>query len=351
MSTPLTPEILNLVAADRLDRPAARRLTSAHVQALIAVARDPRIFPESVSAVRAIQALGRGAGPGVSIPVLEAILRDQAAPTTHRVAAARELGGIATPEAELVLLRCVGSGNLRAEEAVLTALGQFAGPKALRELAKLTDVGDQGVHRRLTLTRALIAHREGLDGPFLPEATGKMRKAEEIQVKVPLTLRWTTEGTTASDRRILNGSSYGIDLAPAAAALQCGRNEWTVFFNSGLGAATLAKRLFERPWIAALLGRWYVRGKAIVTQHLVLTRPVGRGARIDVVRTDGEIMYTGAAVANGPALSFSISDVGRPGTAPATVTGRMSSSSIELDDAVASGRRLAPRSTAPVVVV
>jgi hypothetical protein len=127
----LTPKILDLVTTDRLDRGPARALTAAHVEALIAVARKPRAFRESVSAPRAIQALARGAKPEAAVPVLGEIVGDRAAPTTHRVVAARELAGIATSEAEQALVRRVAARDSRVQEAVLRSLGARARPSAL----------------------------------------------------------------------------------------------------------------------------------------------------------------------------------------------------------------------------
>jgi hypothetical protein len=146
-----------LLTTDRLDRGPARGLTAAHVEALVAVARRPAAFAERVSAPRAIQTLARGAKPQVAIPVLTQIVGDRDAPTTHRVIAARELGGIATVEAERALARRVSAPDPRVQEAVVTALGTVAGPVVMRQLAALTEVQDPGVRRQLALTRALIA--------------------------------------------------------------------------------------------------------------------------------------------------------------------------------------------------
>ncbi len=61
---------------------------------------------------------------------------------------------------------------------------------------------------------------------------------------------------------------------------------------------------------------------ATTTQY-VLTHPVQGAARIDVVRTDGEVMYTGTMERVGPGFAFAMADVDRPGTAPTNVRGRV----------------------------
>jgi hypothetical protein len=75
----------------------------------------------------------------------------------------------------------------------------------------------------------------------------------------------------------------------------------------------------------------------------VLTRPVEARVRIDVVRADGEVMYTGSAETVGSGLSFTISDVDRPQTAPTHLSGLMSSEDVRLDVAMVSGTRVATR--------
>jgi hypothetical protein len=351
MSTPhrLTPKILDLVATDRVDRPPVGRLTTAQTEVLAEVARKPQAFAERVSAPRAIHALARGAGVEVSIPVLDEIVSDPAAAASSRVVAARELGLIATPEVERALVRRTGVSDPRVQQAVFAGLGSFGGSEALRQLASLQEPDDPAARRQLALARALIAHRLGLDGPFLPAAGGKARRPEELEQRAAVTLQLKAEQATATDRERLVGSTYGIALAERAAALKCGRMEWTVFFNHELDPATLG-RLFERPWIAALMGRWYLKDKALTAQHLVLSRPEGSVALIDVVRTDGERMYTGRAEADGTDVRFSLADVDRPGTAPTNVIGRMSSRGIELEGVVASIKRTGVRSPEPVVM-
>jgi hypothetical protein len=350
MSTPprLTPKTRELVAVDRLDRAPVGTLTAAHVEALVAVARRPRAFAEQVSAPRAIRALARGAKANVAIPVLAEIVSDQAAPAFPRVVAARELGLIGTPEAEQALLRRVAIRDPRVQQAVIWGIGALGGPAALRKLDGIAVPDDPATRRQLALARALIAHRHALEGAFLPAVKGVVRRPQDMELKTALTLQMKTEKATASDVARLTGSTYGIELAERAAALTCGRVEWTLFFNRELGLSAIAQRLFERPWIAALLGRWHVEGKAAVTQHVLLTRADGGSAHIDVVRTDGERMYTGRAERDGNGFTFSIADIDRPGMAPTNVTGRLGPKGIELAGVIASGRRIAVRVPKPV---
>ena len=342
----ITPKLLELVRGDRLDRPVPAKLTPANVKTLAEIARDPRSF-EEVSAPRAIQALARSAKPAASIPVLREIVADPGAPTVHRVTAARELGSVATMGAQNALLANLDSGAPRVLEAVLRALGTFAGPAALRELMKLGEQRDVGVRRQLALARALIAHRQGLDGPFLPAVPGRTRTKGEIDHPGKLTLQLKTARSTAADVRRLVGTRYGIELAPRGADLACVGAEWLVLFHRQLAPDAVARRLFDRPWIAAMLARWYIRDKASVVHHLVLTRPEGRSALISVVRADGELMYAGRAVPDGRGVSFTIADVDRPATAPVTIEAHINAKGIEVVRVVASARRVGVRVAQP----
>ena len=82
-----------------------------------------------------------------------------------------------------------------------------------------------------------------------------------------------TARSTATDVRRLAGTRYGIELAPRGADLACAGADWLVLFHRELAPDAIARRLFDRPWIAALLARWHIRDKAAVVHHLALTRP------------------------------------------------------------------------------
>jgi hypothetical protein len=236
------------------------------------------------------------------------------------------------------------------QQAVFWSLGAIGGPTALKALNRVEAVPDPAANRQLVLARALIAHRHGLNGPFLPATKGIVRNPEQVPEKADVTLRLKTERVTANDRNRLVGSTYGIDLAARGAELSCGRNQWTLFFNRELDPATAGRRLFERPWIGGLLGRWHIRGKSLVTQYILLTRPEDRAARIDVVRTDGTLVYTGKAESDNLGLSFLITDIDRPGTAPTTLSGRLTSKGLTLERVVASARRVNSQFASPVTL-
>jgi HEAT repeats len=343
----LTPKIRDLVATDRLGRPSVGRLTAAQAELLALVARGQQGFEESVSAPRAIAALAKGR-PEAASPVLGAVLADPEAPRADRVAAAYGLGAIATPEAEVLLLRSVRDRHPRVQQAVFTALGWFGGPEVASELDKI-HAADPHAHRQLEFARALAVHRHGLDGPFLAEAPAGRSRLTSRSKTTDITLNAKTPKATANDLAKVQGPLFGIGVAARGYALKCGRREWTAFVNGELGRSISAlTNMLDRPWIAAVLCRWYPVRTIATPQYVVLMRPVGDAAHVDVVRGDGEIVYTGTAQLAGAGTAFSFTEVARAGTAPARLAGRLTSKGVELDVALAAASRVDTRETAAV---
>jgi HEAT repeat protein len=346
----LTPKIQELVATDRLSRPPVGRLTAAQVEQLVAVAQRRQRFEVPVSAVRAIGALAAGAKPNVAVPALKAVLSNSKAPRTDRIAAARALGTIATPQAERALLAHVRVRDPRVQQDVFAALGTFGGPAAARALGQLAAPSDHAARKQLAFARALIAHRHGLAGPFMTEARAIEHRPGRPEEMAALTLRMRTAKATAAAIDRLRGPTYGIDFADRAYLLRCGPADWTIFLNKAMGRSPRSPaNLFDRPWIAAVLAQALPTRETLTTRLVMLTRPTGTQAHIDVARADGEIAYTGTAQPAESAIGFAISDVERSATAPLTVAGRVTPTGIAVETAVAFAARVGVRETASVV--
>lgn len=345
----LTPKVRDLVATDRLNRPPVGHLTPAQVTTITAVAKGEDRFSEPVSVSLALIALAVGARPEVALPVLDEVAADPTADRSDRITAARELGRIATPRAQDRLLRRVRDRDPRVQHAAFAALGKFADPAALRELTKLVEPSDLASRRQLALTRALIAHRHGLDGPFLPELPAATRRLGRPGEMTTLTLARKTATTTAADRAKVIGSTYGIELSDRAYGLACGKARWTLFMNADLGhSVDDLDPVFERAWILGLLARWVPQGVGLATQYLVLSRPLREVVRLDVVRSDGEVLYTGSAQRTEKELGFRVADVDRPGTAPTSLHGTVTGRGLVLTESVAFASRINTRTTADV---
>ena len=347
----LSARLQRLVAAPRGRRAAVEPLTPAEIGVLTAAARQEPGASPALPAHRALSLLAQAADPAVSVPVLAEVARDLAARPTDRVAALRGLARVATADAQPAFQAGLRDPNPRVEIAAIAAIGETA---STREQLGVLDAAalpqHTAVQRQLTLSRALIAHRLGLDGPFLPERRGVRREAIASDRMRVVTLAMKSAETTAEDLAKLVGSTYAIPPAPRGYDLRCGRARWTVFGNAEIGQTiTASPRLFERPWILAIAARWQPPATEPAVQYLVLSRPAGRAVHVDVVRTDGEIAYTGTAepIGTGTGLSFTISDVERPGTAPTTLDGMLDVDTVRLDVAILHDDRLGTRPTQP----
>jgi hypothetical protein len=342
----LSPKVIDLVATDRLARPPVGRLSSAQTNQLIAVARRQKTFEVDVSATRAIRALAEGATPEVATPELAAILADEKAPQPERIAAARGLGRIATPAAEGALLRHAGTRDPRVQEEAVAALGLFAGPAAARRLLKVAAPADLATYRQLVFASALIAHRHGLNGPFLPETPFVERTRGRPAEMATFKVRTKTAKATEAARTKLRGADYGIDLADRCHSIECGPVKWEIFLNRALCESPAALgQLFVRPWIAGVLAQWVPNEETLHSRYVVLARPKGTTVRLDVVRADGQVIFTGAAERHRKGIAFRVSDVVRAGTAPLNVTGELTHSAIRIVDAKVSAVRVAVRRT------
>jgi hypothetical protein len=345
----LPPAIRKLVADQARWRRRVRSLSDADLQLLTAVARDE---PGDIrlSRHRALDVLATVASADVAIPVLEQVAGDRTARRTDRVAAVRGLGSVATPAAEELLLGLAADADPNVRREAFAALGTFASGMALNTLAGLEEADDDASRRQLTLARAAIAHREGADGPFLPEVRARRPDDPGLENSLDVSLELKSTEATIEDAERFRGPTFGIEMADRAYGLRCGRAEWSIFVNRDLGSSFSARaRLLERPWIAALLARWAPPVVAMATQYVVLTRPVGRAARIDVARTDGVVAYTGSTQPVDNALAFSITDVDRPQTVPTVLSGALEPEGVRLDAAAAAAQRVGKRHTQPAI--
>lgn len=341
----VTGKVRELVSTERRNAPPPRRLTPAQADLLTSIALRSEEFSEPVSSFRAINALAVGR-PDAALPVLARILADRGAPPSDRVAAARGLALLDDDAARSALRKHVREPAPRVQQAIVAALGEIGDVQAARALGKLDDPADPAARQQLHFARALLAHRHGLDGPFLPESrTIRRRQAGEAN-RAALTLKLKPARATAADLRTLQGPTYGVTFSNRALALSCGTRQWTVFVNADLGpTATQPTHLFERPWIVAVLGWRDPERRVATTQYVVLSRPTAEGAHLDVVRGDGRIICAGTAQPVATDVEFTLSDVDQPATAPLLMRGTLTAKGVDLDTAVATTSRRSARTT------
>ncbi len=321
----------------------ARKLDRAEVAALRKVVAQGRDRPADVSLSRAIHALAVREPSAATATLLSRVAVDESEALVDRAVAASTLQLIDRPQARRGLVEAVSapSGLVRIE--ALKALGCIGNAAELDALDRMDGVGPGPEARQLAFAKALIAHRLGRTRPDLAYRAGVERTARPDDRLIELSLRPIRPRTIAREHELMEGSAYGIELSDRVGfALQAGRARWTVFVNADLtsgGIFTRSSRIFERPWITALLSRHNDLGPTSAVQYVVLTDPAKDGATLMVVRTDGELFYSGRLARPGGMLGFMVRDIARKGTAPTNVRGRLTTRGIEFDVLIPFGTR------------
>lgn len=343
----LPPPVREAVTRERMDVPRPQGLAPADLDALVDIVLGKRRSDEPIRLDLAVRVLSGGADRRAAARALERVLVSRDIGTTGRVIAAQELGMLAASDAVSVLLGAAGDDDPRVRQAAFAALGRFGGRDVLEELTGASEM-DPAARRQLNLTRALIVHREGLDGPFLPEARPAGSVDVDAMDETTLALS-PAAAKDGSDSKQIAGGTFGLDVAASGYELRCGAATWTLLLNREIAPKGVdAERVFERPWVAGLLARWSLGGRASTVQHLVLTRPLGKSTLVDVVRTDGRVTYTGNAQREASGASFVIEDADGAAVPSVHVEGHADANGITIDRAATGTTRKAVRRTESV---
>jgi hypothetical protein len=345
----LTPRLRTLLAPDHrvLSDQVAQDLSGRDVETLKHVVRQRSARPSNLSLPRAIGAIAVRDRSAETATILATFAGDEREVTVDRGVAAASLRLIATPEAREGLIRLLDAPEVLVRVEAIKSLGCIGDEATLRALQEVEPGSGGAQERQLAFAKALIAHRVGLEAEHLPFRTGVARRSGSEDQLIELSLRPLRPRTTAAELEHLRGSDYGIPLsARVGFGLRAGRARWTVFVNSDLTEAgavfARSSKVFERPWITALLARIDQPTKSSAVQYIVLSDPEPNAARLMVVRTDGELAYSGQLTRPTGFLNFVVRDVARKGTAPTNVSGRMTSRGVEFDVRIPFGRRKNP---------
>ncbi len=341
-----TPKIRSLIGQDYLARPDVGRLSRKQSAELAFLVSDSSPVPEGVSRARAIGTLCKGAPPTVAIPVAAALVVDNKASRTDRIAAVRGLGMIATPEAERVLLQSLRTRNTRVLQTVLATLGEFAGPDAGKRLARMNPPDDIPTYRQWVLASTLIAYRNDKAGAGLPESLYVRRRAGSASKMLQLAASTRTKNATTKALGKFRGPTYGIRFGERSHRLTCDANRWEILLAKELGAPTTQlERLFEQPRVAGILAQWTPDREALQSRMILLTQPTGDRVRIDIARPNGEALYAGEIIRRRNVLAFRISDTAHIGVAPVNIDGTVDSKGIKLTRAISFRERINVRTT------
>lgn len=351
-SSKISPTVHRVISPDRDRRAdaAAMKLTKTQVAELKQIVQRRLVPTEPFEMANAITALAAAERSYHVANILGRFLSDESQTPTDRAVAAINLRFTPGRTAQNHLVE-----NLRARDRlvrlqVIKSLGTFGDADALTSLQRMRLPKDAAVRRQQSFAQALIAHRLGLAERYLAFRRGAKRTPGANEDMITLRLRPKLKKTVQRDRERLRDSTYGLEIGDHGFGLRAGKASWTVFLNREIEERGGLEEIFERPWITALLARWDLRTHLSAVQYVVLTDPAPRSTEIAVVRTDGELFYSGRMTRTGGLLRFEIRDVERPGTAPTNVRGRLTKRGIELEAVVPFALRRNTRSGDEVVM-
>jgi hypothetical protein len=354
---PLPPRLRRLMdpGEHRLSDQVALELSPREVSALRDVVVERASRPADVSLSRAISSLAARDRSPETAAALSRFAADRREAPVDRAVAAASLRLIPGPEARAGLVRSLKSTEPIVRVEAIKSLGCIGDAATLKALNAVGRGANAGEDRQLDFARALIAHRLGLESDHVPFQHGVARRAGPKEELIPLSLRPVRPRTISVERERLHGSDYGIPLSEKVGFdLHAGKARWAVLVNAditeGGGVFARSSRIFERPWITALLARQDERTKTSAVQYVVLSDPADDGARIMVVRTDGEPVYSGELKQPRGLLSFVVRDIARRGTAPTNVKGHLTTRGVEFEVSIPFGRRKDPSGGEAVVV-
>ena len=266
-------------------------------------------------------------------------LRDDTADVTVRAAGATWLSRSAAPHAEADLLSALANESEPVvRHKIIAGLARVGGEDALPVLSDLAG-SDQNVASHAAFARSVIAYRAGITG-YEPPATGESELLPAPEYAPASQALETVE--TIPDGSYLSGDTYGLIVGPSVAGLRCGGRQLVVAID-----LTALARLLTTPTVAALVASKAESDGSLHTSMLVLCSPAGDNtARVAVHRTSGTPAFTGSATVSGTSISFQLTAVRAPGASRATITGTISSGSLE-DLTVSAGEAVPKLSPEP----
>lgn len=337
----LSPTVSRLIAPERDRRADATtfKLNKNQIADLKGVVQRRLVPPGAFNLADAMTALAGVEQSTDVAKILGRVLTNEKEAAVDRAVAAVNLRYMPGRIAQGQLVKNLGSKDRHVRLAVVQSLGTFGDRDALLALRKLRPSKGTAVDRQLAFAKSLIAHRLGSSSDRLPFRLGAKRESGAADDMVSLKLRPKLKKTVRKDRELLRGSTYGVELGDRGFGLRAGRASWTVFLNREIEQLGGFGQLFDRPWITALLARWDFQIRLSSVQYIVLTDPAPKSTEIAVVRTDGELFYSGRLTRKAGLLRFDIRDIDRPGTAPTNVSGRVTARGVELETTVPFGLR------------
>lgn len=348
MSPPTSrvPEkVRDLTTRPRLS-PSARpdRLTEPQTRALRGILSGQVVPTYPPNFINAMELLIHADDTAETVDLVASMIDDPWRSGAERAFAATVLRRSAEPRAGEALAAHLDVDDPTVRIQVVRSLAAVGTADQLEALDAVEAEPGSPLEKQTRFARAVIAHREGIELDEPPGARGVARTPGEPEEMIELSLRPIRGKQLTAARARLEGSLYRMPVGETTFRLTAGKADWTVLTNAEMADAGRFGAMFDRPWLTALLARTEPRTGRAHVQYVVLSHPAGKEVRIDVFRTDGELMYTGAMKRIRDLFEFSIRDVASRAAAPTNVSGRITKDGPVLDLKVPFGSRIQTRS-------
>lgn len=346
--TPIPARVARVVAPDRsqVSPKVINEMDDRDISVLRQIVRKEITVPEDLRTDRAISVLVDRDNSADTGLILSNVVADSSEKMKNRLCAATQLARVVPESAEPELIKRIDVEETTLKTQVIKSLGCIGGTAALTALDAVPDNLAPFAKKQLVFSKALISYRHNLDRDDLPFVEGAVRTPGEEDQLIDLSLRRLGKSSVEPLIPRLSGSNYGLELSDNLGfELDAGKAHWVLFMNKQLQDDGLFSSFTQRKFITGLLSLHEPRTDTYSPQYVVLSNPKGEEIEISVVRTDGEVFYTGKADLSGGILNFRMFDVDREGTAPTNVRGRLTPQGIQLDMSIPFGKRVNRKAT------
>lgn len=319
----LSPTLRRAIAADTIGCFVDRAvLGEADVAVLNRILGRSEVGGVEISLKRALGALARSDGSAETAALLARVVVDAGRPVRERAAAAAYLALLPAQAAEEPLLAALPNtaGPLRLE--VIRSLGEVGTEKALAALRRIPPDSNDLAARQLALAKLAIAFRE------------ERKDIGPEDLDRELDIRWSTLQPKRLEPEELRGivaalgPTFGVrPNLEIGLSYDCGATRHVLLLNERLKPGEFVEAMGARNMIAGLLVAQAERLRYFAVRWLLLTSPGRDGVRMVLVRPNGEPAFEGHARPTASGLDFTLRDSGLERTRVA-IEGRITSDDI-----------------------
>lgn len=290
---------------------------------------------------KAILALTQRESSAEVAKILGDIFSQKNADRNEKVIAAKSLAQMPHKSAEKVLLDNLNIKDSLIRNSIIWALGAVGGSDTLERLKKLSSPKISFRQQQLNFSKTLIAHR--LDDPkdYLNFEKGVERRVGKKANLLDLSLKLLPKKKIQQVIDSLSSrNTYNIKISESTGFdISIGNANWVFLVNKDLQDNKFFNGFLKRKYIVGLLARKNKSHNHFAIQYIVLSNPSAREVKILVVRTDGEICYSGNAITKDETILLSLKDVDRPGTMATNVEGELTKQGFEITKSILFGIR------------